>query len=198
MRLVPLFSLSSSVALRALLVMSCALAGCSDKTTPAWALQHGTVDVDADAGDISGYQVWEFFSEKWEKEGDERFHLCTRVQTITGFEESAMPGACDDCVASYSVAVEDLESDCLGDLSTDQDYLGLSRLAVGAVPAALADSDPYPQESLAWYAGWEEGSVALMGFAYDEALTLDEPTTDEQWASGPRYVLEPAWVWSLQ
>lgn len=176
-----------------------ALAACAPaETTPAWAVQHGSLLVSEDGAGLTGYQVWDFFSAGWEKNGDASSHVCARVQTLSGFLESTMPSECDDCLASYALTVEELQTDCDDPVDEAEDFGGLSRLAVGDLPSDLTDGDPYPGESLGWYASWGgESDVAPFGYLWNEALDLGERPSEDGWAPEQRYVFEAAAAWAL-
>lgn len=165
--------------------------------SPVWAVQHGSLVVADDGASVEGYQVWDFFAEGWEKQGDQRYHVCARVQSLGGFLESTLPEDCDDCLGGYAITLEELETDCESPVDDAQDYAGMSRFAVGDLPREFEVGDPHPGESLGFYAAWGDEDVAPLGYVWNEALDLDEAPADDGWAPGERYVYEAASAWAL-
>ena len=41
---------------------------------------------------VIGYQTWEFYSKKWGRSQNEKFHICARVQVVEGSLSEAMKG----------------------------------------------------------------------------------------------------------
>ena len=172
-----------------------ALAGCADRETAAWALQHGTVTVSD--GTFEGYQIWEFYNARWDRTRNEKDHLCSRVQEITGAISTEVPLGCLGCVATYQIVIDEVETDCEGPEADDDSYGGVATYALGEVNAALSDDDPYPGESLGWYVAWAGGDLNPMGYAGNQALDQGlEPALDG-WSAGAAYTLWPAYVWEL-
>lgn len=174
-----------------------ALAGCAKDQAPAWALQHGTLSVSEDGATISGVQVWEFFTNRWRRSLDEDAHVCARLQSFTGAASAVDDNLCLDCEALFNLEVEDVETDCSGSVGEADAFLGPSRLAVGSVPPGLSEDDPYPGDSLGWYADWGDGELSPTGFLWSEALELDESRPPIGWTEGERYVFWPDLAWRL-
>lgn len=174
-----------------------ALCGCSTTDAPAWALQHAQVTVSADSGTITGYQTWEFYSEKWADDRSKDEHLCARVQNITGEAEPVLPDGCPACIASYALTVEELETDCSGSVAGDDSYAGVTRYAIGAVDSSVQDLDPYPGDSMGWYVSWSTDDVEALGFAYAETLDEGEEAEAPGWVAGLTYTFWPGFVWDL-
>ncbi len=173
------------------------LCACSTSAAPRWALQHASVTVSADGGSISGYQTWEFYGEKWEEGRDQEDHLCARVQSLEGSAEPSLPTGCPGCIASFSLSLAELESDCTGEEATDPSYAGVTLYAIGSVDNAVSAIDPFPGESMGWYVAWSTEEVDALGFAYNGALDEGEEPEAAGWVEGLRYTLWPAFVWDL-
>ncbi len=170
------------------------LVGCQGGDAPRWAVQHGSLELTTDG--FQGYQVWELFSARWKKDGDERTHLCAVVQRMEGKLTSALDG-CEGCQGSYEVTVEPLETDCPEGSVAEGSFESSHILAVGRVPAAIADQDPHPGRSLGWYQGWGEAEAQAMGFVLPEGVgTANDPGV-QGWIPGERYDLEPVYAWEL-
>ena len=178
------------------LLLSVPACGSPDQT-PAWALQHATVDVSDDGSSLDGYQIWEFYTAAWAKSQDGADHVCSRVQSLVGTSESHLPDGCPGCVASYAIALVELETDCDGDEGTADTYAGTTRYAIGAVANGLADDDPHPGTSQGWFGGWGGTSVEALGFAWNAALDQGESPTADGWVGGETYTLEPGFAWDL-
>ena len=175
-------------------ILGLATMGCGKAKDPAWALQHGTLEVQADGA--VGYQVWEFFSKRWRKKRDEKFHICSRVQDLTAPAADPIDG-CDDCEVFYSVRAEELETDCDSDAATKAGFGAMTHMAFGPLPSEFDGDDPYPGSSLGWYQSWDGQTVELMGYAWNEVLDEGEDPAVEGWSEGERFVLWPAYAWEL-
>lgn len=174
--------------------LALAVSGCGGEASPYWAVQHGSIELSNDG--FQGYQVWELFSRKWRKAGDEKFHLCAVVQGVEGSLASTMEG-CEGCLGSYLVTVEPLETDCPAGLIDSSSLAGPRTMAVGRVPADLAGQDPQPGRSMGWYMGWDQGPVEAMGFVVPEGAGSANDEGVQGWVPGERYALEPAYAWEL-
>ena len=163
---------------------------------PVWALQHGTLDVSLSG--LSGVQVWEFYASGWERAHSERFHVCARVQSLTASEVTDSLDGCLACEVVVDVTTVELETDCDGAVADAGTFGGVVNFAFGPVPDDVADIDPYPGDSLGWYASWDGESLEPIGFAWDQGLDTGEArATGGEWTTGTRYVLWPAYAWEL-
>lgn len=171
-----------------------AVTGCGGEAAPRWAVQHGTLDVGA--ARVEGYQVWEFFGRKWRSKHDEKHHICSLVQQVDGDLSADLDG-CPGCVASYDLALTELETDCAPDVLAAGSFGEQRAMAVGEVSSEIASDDPYPGRSLGWYVSWDGAQAQAMGFALHEDLGgMNDPQV-VGWAPGERYVLDPAFAWEL-
>lgn len=171
-----------------------AATGCGGEAAPRWAVQHGTLDVGADG--VEGYQVWEFFARKWQSKHDEKHHICTLVQQVDGDLAGDLDG-CLGCVASYTVTLTELESDCAPEVVSGGSYGDMRAMAFGQVADDIAADDPFPGRSLGWYVTWDGQQAQSMGFAWHEDTGERDDPQVVGWAPGERYVLEPAYAWEL-
>lgn len=174
-----------------------ALIGCARDHAPAWALQHGTLSLSEDGQTVTGVQVWEFFTRAWGRSLDEDAHVCARLQALTGAAVSVDENLCLDCEAIFNLELEEVETDCSGPVGESDAFLGPTRLAVGSVPPGLSEDDPYPGDSLGWYADWGDGALAPTGYLWPEALELDAGRVPRGWVAGERYVFWPDLAWQL-
>jgi hypothetical protein len=174
-----------------LLLLACLLLACADDT-PAWAVQHASV-VPTSTG-MTGTQTWEFFNSEWKPERGEKDYLCVRAQTVTGTLTTSTD--CPGCRAIWVLAVSELDSDCPDSLVEDASFSGPDVYAIGEVDASFADDDPYPDRSFGWAAGFGDGELAPMGWAWPEALEL-EGDAAPGWALDRPYTLWPAVAWQL-
>ena len=154
-----------------------------------WGFQHATVTVSGES--LTGYQVWEMYSERWERKQKEKFHVCSVVHTFSGTEADTSLEGCQACEVSYAVAFELMESDCDPSTAEREDLVGMTRLAIGAVSADLQEESPYPEASLGWYQSWDDVTATEHGYAWREP----DPT-DASWEDGV-YVLWPAYAWQM-
>ena len=90
------------------------LQACGGGDEPAWAVQHATLEITNDGAEVAGYQIWEFYNSAWERTRSQDDHVCARVQSVYGAAEAVLPEGCPGCVASYAVALEELQTDCVG------------------------------------------------------------------------------------
>jgi hypothetical protein len=177
---------------RCILALPLLALGCRPADEPAWAVQHATIDLQGDG--FEGYLVWELYSKRWKKAHDAKYHLCARVQRITGSPVEALPG-CPACADTWSVRSEELESDCAGEPATSGAFAGPTHIALGPVPADLADLSPFPGEADGWYLGFDGEAVTAQGFAWPETLELT--AAEAATRSLDRRVLWPAYAWQL-
>ena len=159
----------------------------------AWALQHATVTSTEDS--LTGYQVWEFFSSRWEQSRDEKHHVCSLVQALSG-EPAAVLSGCPGCTASFAITAVLLESDCDDGITADPDFAALTHFAFGAVPAELDSLDPYAGQSLGWFVSWDGQEVEPQGFAWASVIESGEESSAEI-TSGEPFTLWPATAWEL-
>lgn len=180
-----------------LLCLAALPVGCGGGDTPAWAVQHATLEVTNDGSEIAGYQVWEFYNSHWERSRSQDDHLCARTQSVYGLAEAVLPDGCPGCIASYEVTLSEVQTDCGGVEAGAATYAGVTRYAIGTVDRAISDDDPYPGDSMGWYVGWGEDPVITLGYAWNEALDAGEPAAAPGWMGGEAYTLSPAFVWDL-
>jgi len=155
-------------------------------------VQHATIQL-TDRG-FEGFMVWEVYSRRWKKKHDPETHLCARVQRIQGVESEAQRG-CPSCETTWLVSTEELDSDCSEPALSSQDFVGPAHMALGEVDPELEGVNPYPQQSLGWYLGWDGESVEPMGFAWDEAITLDPAEAATR--GGDVWILWPGFAWRV-
>jgi hypothetical protein len=188
-------SVGSCRLLSALTLTAALASGCSEKLEPSsWSVQHASALVDADG--MSGYQTWEFFNEDWGDDKAEDDHVCARVQAIVGVETHSLEG-CVDCVATWSVRTEEVDTDCAGEEGTKLGYASVATFAVGPLPDDLAADAPYGEDTLGWYLGWDGQSVDAFGYVWNERLDQGEPLLVSGLSPGERYVFWPAYAWDL-
>lgn len=167
------------------------LFACADGT-PTWAVQHASV-VPSSTG-VTGTQSWEFFDSSWTPEGGDKGYLCVRAQTIEGTLTTAK--SCPECRAVWVLTVTELDSDCPDSLVEDESFTGPDTYAIGEVDEEFAADDPYPDRSFGWEAGFGDGELTPMGWAWPEALEL-EGEAAPGWALDRPYTLWPAVAWEL-
>ncbi len=180
------------MSLRMLLVLLAA--GCASDE-PVWAVHHASL-IPTESG-LGGTQTWEFFTPEWAKSGDPSAFVCARGQLVTGAVVAALPG-CEDCQATYTLDVAELESDCAAPLDTDAAYATPRAMGIGSVPDELADLDPYPGRSVGWYLSVDGVEMKPYGFAYDEALDWAGELGTPGWSTDQAYTLWPAYAWDLR
>ena len=190
---------TSLIALPSVAIALCGalLQACGGGDEPAWAVQHATLEITNDGAEVAGYQIWEFYNSAWERTRSQDDHVCARVQSVYGAAEAVLPEGCPGCVASYAVALEELQTDCVGPEASASSYAGVVRYAIGGVDRAIADDDPYPGDSLGWYVGWDDGAVVSLGFAWNDTLNEGQTPASAGWIGGEAYTLSPAFVWDL-
>ncbi|MBM4390517.1 MAG: hypothetical protein FJ090_05305 [Deltaproteobacteria bacterium] len=163
--------------------------------SPVWALQQASV-FPSDNG-ITGTQAWAFFAEGWTPDAGDDGYLCTRAQTIAGATTTVAD--CADCRVAYTLEVEELGTDCAGDIATAAAYAGPAIYAIAEVPEALADGDPHPGDSFGWYVAWGVGEeLSALGWAYPEELDLTGEKGLPGWSADRVYTLYPALAWDIQ
>lgn len=171
-----------------------ALTGCKGDDTPAWALNYATIYVAEDG--IEGTHVWEFFSDRWERKQKEKFYSCAMVQGVVGDVAANLEG-CEDCKAVYTISLNEEDGDCADDLAADPALSGIRAFGIGAVPADLADYDPYPGDSFGWYLSFDGETALPHGFAFNEVLDQGGTPDYPGWAPEFYYTLWPAYAWAL-
>ncbi len=162
-----------------------------------YAVQH--LSVIPSASGLTGTQTWEFFGAGWAEDRSAEHHRCARAQTVTGTLTVPLTG-CEGCVASYTIEVAELETDCEGELATSRSYSQvLLNFGVGDVPDDLADIDPYPGRAIGGYLSYDAGTtVEPYGWAYDEALDWSGELGAGGWVPDQTYTLWPAYAWDLR
>ncbi len=161
---------------------------------PAWLMQHGTVDLSADG--IAGYQVWEVFSKPWARKRSAKQHICAHVQTLQGAEDGDLDG-CSGCTVTYAIRTEALESDCAGAAAELAGIDAVTHFAFGPVADELKGQEPYPGDSLGWYASFDGRTLEPMGFAWNAALDDGDPPLRAGLVEGERFVFWPAFAWDV-
>ena len=156
---------------------------------PFWGLQHASLTVEGEG--ISGYQVWEFYTERWQRKQKEKHHTCSVVQTLTGVLIDDDLDGCLACEAVYDIELELLESDCEASLSGRADLAGMTQLGIGMLTEDLEADSPYPGAALGWFQSWDGSSAEASGYAWQEP----EPTA-AVWQDGA-FTLWPAVAWQL-
>jgi hypothetical protein len=159
----------------------------------AWAVNHASVSHDGDT--LTGTHTWEFFREGWTPESGEEDFVCARAQRLAG--NVASEPTCADCRHVYTLALEELETDCSGEFADSQAYSSLAAFAFGDVDASFADDDPHPSRSLGWYLSVDGEKVEPFGWAWDEALDYDGEVGGPGWSEGTTFTLWPAVAWEL-
>ena len=167
------------------------LLACAD-ATPVWAVQHASV-IPTESG-LSGTQTWEFFSSAWQPDAGDEGYICARVQTL---EATVTPAeGCATCRAGYALTVTELDSDCTDDIVADRAFSGPDVFAIGDVAAGWKVDDPHTGKSLGWMAGFGDGELVDVGFAWPEALDNGDPAAPG-WTNDRAYTLWPAVAWQL-
>ncbi len=162
--------------------------------TPAWAVQHASVLPD-DNG-FTGTQTWEFFAEGWSPDAGSDGYLCARAQTIVG--STTTVADCADCRVAYTLEVEELGTDCTGDLASSEAYVGPAIYAIAEVPESLASGDPHPGDSFGWFVAWGDEELSALGWAYPEDLDLTGEEGLPGWSADRVYTLYPGLAWSIE
>lgn len=166
-----------------------------DDGSPAWAFDPLWLEPTADGG-VYGFQTWEVFSERWTKQFDERYYLCSVVVELSG-SPIQVEGDCSGCELAWSVTPSLLETDCGDAIAADPGFLSLSRVGLGEVGADLIEGDPYPTRSAGGYADYGDGVWVAHGWAYPEALDTRGSVVDSDWNEEQPFTFWPAWVWDL-
>lgn len=156
---------------------------------PFWGFQHASVTVEGEG--ISGYQIWEFYSERWQRKQKEKHHSCSVVQTLVGTLGDVELDGCLDCGVVYDIELSLLESDCETSLSDRADLAGMTHLGIGVLSDELESQSPHPDAALGWYQSWDGESAEPNGYAWQEP----EPTA-AVWQDGT-FTLWPAVAWQL-
>lgn len=157
-----------------------------------WAVQHASI-VPTSTG-MSGTQTWEFFDESWSPEAGDSGFVCVRAQTVEGTLTTTK--SCPECRAVWVINVTELDSDCPEALVEDARFTGPDTYAIGEVDDEFAATDPFPDRSFGWAAGFGDGELTAMGWAWPEALEL-EGEAAPGWALDRPYTLWPAVAWEL-
>lgn len=157
-----------------------------------WVVQHASI-VPTSTG-MSGTQTWELFDESWSPEAGDRGFVCVRAQTVEGTLTTTK--SCPECRAVWVINVSELDSDCPEALVEDARFSGPDTLAIGEVHDDFTASDPFPDRSFGWAAGFGDGALTDMGWAWPEALEL-EGEAAPGWALNRPYTLWPAVAWEL-
>ena len=188
-----IMGLRSPSKFRPILVLgSLIITGCGDQgALPFWAFQHASVQsVD---GVLTGFQVWEFYGERWKRKQKEKHHQCALVQSIVG--ESDVLEGCEDCDAVFAIELATVETDC-GAGVNPTDFEGITHFGFGEVPQAISADNPYPAASLGWFISWDEDAVDDQGYAWN-ALVEEGPDFETGWVEGEEFVLWSAYAWQL-
>lgn len=167
-------------------------AGCATNEV-AWGVNHASVLPNSTG--FSGTQTWEFFSDEWTPAHRDRGFICARVQTLTGVVAAAP--TCASCDHIYTVTVDELDSDCKGDLPDDPSFATPAAIGIGDVPGELVDDAPHPDRSLGWYFSTDGKDLKSFGWAWDEALDYDGDPGPPGFVADRPYTLWPASAWQL-
>jgi hypothetical protein len=143
---------------------------------------------------MSGTQTWEFFDESWSPEAGDSGFVCVRAQTVEGTLTTTK--SCPECRAVWVINVTELDSDCPEALVEDARFTGPDTYAIGEVDDEFAATDPFPDRSFGWAAGFGDGELTAMGWAWPEALEF-EGEAAPGWALDRPYTLWPAVAWEL-
>jgi len=168
------------------------LVACNSKASgdAAWAVNYATVTPDAFG--VSGHHVWVFFQDGWERKRTEDYHLCTLLQTVEGSLIDDLDG-CEECVATYEIALTDVEHDCDDELVSSASYRGIEAFGVGD---SAGDDAPYAS-AYQWSLSYDGEALESHGWAFDEAEDWGSATTDG-WEEDGTYTLWPAYAWDLR
>ena len=154
-----------------------------------WGFQHASVTVEGDR--ISGYQIWEIFTERWQRKQKDKHHVCSVVQTLKGVQGDVELQGCLGCEATYDLELTFLESDCEASLHERADLAGMTQLGIGMLSDDLEEESPHPGVALGWFQSWDGQSAEANGYAWQEP----EPTAPV-WQEGT-FTLWPAVAWQL-
>jgi len=173
---------------RALASAALLVAACAPDTERSWAFDPIELRPTEEGG-VTGFQTWELFSEKWDKNHAEKHYICAVVVEFEGAVTS-----CTSCVAAWEVTTSVLESDCDAAIVDDPMFTSLVGIGLGNLsedPAA-----PHPgstSEGRADYgAGWETHGLAW-------PKTLDEGgTAGAAWDGVEPFTLWPTAAWPLE
>jgi hypothetical protein len=159
----------------------------------AWAVNHASVVPDASG--LTGTQTWEFFTKGWTPDSGDKHFACARAQTLDGAVASAPE--CKACTVVYTIAYEEIDSDCSDDYASDRSYQSLISFGIGDVDPDLAADDPHPDHSFGWYVSVDGSTMEPFGWAWDEAFNYDGDPGPPGWVEGRAYTLWPAVAWEL-
>ena len=174
--------------LGASLVMGCH----SDE--PVWALQHAEVTLSGDS--LIGYQTWEFYSKKWGRSQNEKFHVCARVQVVEGSLAESMKG-CQDCDAVYDISLTELETDCDGDVGTSNSFRSASHFGLGPIEGELSEENPHEAAEQGWYVSWDSVELEAVGYAWPSEGEQSSGDTGIIEEGSETLVLWPGYAWQL-
>jgi hypothetical protein len=165
------------------------LLGCASEEIH-WAVN--SMSLEPSSRGVTGTQTWAFFTESWEKNRAEKTFACARTQQVAGDTSTELEG-CEGCLASYTLTITEIETDCTGDEATAKGFAAELQVAVGDVPAELEDLNPQGDRSLGWYLSLDGESYEAWGFAYFEELDFENGGRGlPGWTSGQVYSFSPA------
>ena len=168
--------------------------GACSSPEPYWAVQHAEVTLTGDT--MTGYQTWEFYSKRWRRNKNEKFHICARVQVIEGVATEALAG-CRDCDLVYKVTTTELEADCEEGVGEGRSFAAATHYGLGPLTEELSEQNTFDDVSHGWWVSWDAQSLEPLGYAWSEesgAAALDSGDLE---ASSEIFVLWPGYAWQL-
>ena len=166
------------------------LVACGGPDTARWAVDQVFLEPTDDG--VRGVLTWDVYADPWERSQEPRHHVCG---VIVPFEASArVPDAdCSGCTEAWTLTGVVQETDCVG-LESDPRWTALQGIALGDLPATIADGAPYDATRGGWVdygEGWEPH-----GWAWAERLDQGAEL-DSTWDGVEAFRFEPAWAWDL-
>ncbi len=167
-------------------------AACSSRPgLAAWAFDPIVLQPEG-LSDVTGFQTWEVYDDRWNGESKAGKHFVCAV--VVSFSGSAST-SCPECTESWDVQTELLESDCPDSwlrLETFPDSLR----AVGIGSLSVDEDAPWPQST---WVGWIDEGYGWTEHGWAWPTLLDDGGTQvrDGWNGDDSFSLWPTSAWQL-
>ena len=163
-----------------------AATACKPDPTPAWAIDPMWIEP-TETG-MHGFQTWQLYRDKWEKNQRERTFVCAVLVELFGTESG-----CTDCQIAWNVTPEVVESDCDAKVQANETWTLLQRVSIGLEVTSDPTHPGLTSQGFVDYGwGWE-----VHGEAWPAALDEGRAASSGDWNGEQAFSFVPELAWPL-